>query len=118
MMNSKTMMVQQKRMWQDYARAIARAGYRNFLEGKITIQAQVGFDIVDADLNPSNFGHQNASVKWALNRGRALLAMSFGLGKTRMQCEISKIIHIRTSEKVLLVCPSGLSISSRKKTAQ
>lgn len=82
--------------------------YQKFLRSKIQVVDKVGFDVQDHELNPGNFPHQNASIKWALKMGRALLAMSFGLGKTRIQSEIARIIHERTGKKFLLICPLGV----------
>lgn len=82
--------------------------YRNFLESKIMVQTRAGFELGDFDVHPDNFMHQNAAIRWAAGLGRALIAMSFGLGKTRIQCELARIIHNRTGKKFLIICPLGV----------
>jgi DNA modification methylase len=82
--------------------------YRQFLENKIVTVSKSGFDIENTELSPSNFPHQNDAIRWALRMGRALIAMSFGLGKTRIQCEIARIIHARFGGPFLVVCPLGV----------
>lgn len=82
--------------------------YRQFLESKITVQKREGFRVDAEELHDGNFPHQDASIRWALSMGRALIAMSFGLGKTRIQCEIGRMVHERTGKKVLVICPLGV----------
>jgi DNA modification methylase len=82
--------------------------YREFLESKIVVKQRSALAVGDGELNPSNFPHQNAAIKWAASIGSALLALSFGLGKTRIQCELAKIIHERTGKKFLIICPLGV----------
>ncbi len=85
-----------------------KSDYRKFLESKIIVSDRHGFDVDDADLNTRNFEHQNAAIKWAAGLGRALLAMSFGLGKTRIQSELARLIHEKTGQKFLVICPLGV----------
>ena len=82
--------------------------YLQFLEGKVIDVERTGFEVDPARLHPASFPHQNDAVRWAANLGRALLAMSFGLGKTRMQCELARLIHERTGAKFLVICPLGV----------
>lgn len=82
--------------------------YREFLESKVVVKNHHALDARDDELHPDNFAHQNAVIRWAAGRGRALIAASFGLGKTRMQSELARIIHERTGKKFLLICPLGV----------
>ncbi|HZW02803.1 MAG TPA: SNF2-related protein [Anaerolineaceae bacterium] len=82
--------------------------YKTFLESKIISVDRKGFEVDDARLNPLNFGHQNLAIVWALRLGSALIAMSFGLGKTRIQCEIARLIHEHTGQPFLVICPLGV----------
>lgn len=82
--------------------------YYNFLANKAAITIQAGFDVDIADLHPSLFPHQQDMTQWAARRGRALIAASFGLGKTRIQCELLRLVHERTGQKVLVICPLGV----------
>jgi len=79
--------------------------YRKFLLGKLVVQSRSGLRVRDDELNPENFPHQNAVIKWAASLGSALIAASFGLGKTRIQSELARIIHERTGKKFLVICP-------------
>jgi len=82
--------------------------YRTFLESKIVLSERAGFDVKPAALNPGNFPHQDAAIAWAAGIGRALIATSFGLGKTRVQCELARLTHERTGQPFLVVCPLGV----------
>ena len=82
--------------------------YTDFLKTKITVADRHGFDVDPLDLPSSNKPHQTAAVHWAAAMGRALIAANFGLGKTRIQCELAKLIHERTGKPVLVVCPLGV----------
>lgn len=65
--------------------------YRQFLENKVQVVSDDALGIEASDLHPSLFPHQRDAVMWALRRGKALLAMSFGMGKTRCQAEIKRL---------------------------
>jgi SNF2 family DNA or RNA helicase len=82
--------------------------YQTFLESKIKIAERYGIEAQPSDLHPSAFPHQKDAILWALKQGRALLALAFGLGKTHIQCEIARIIHERTGQPFLVVCPLGV----------
>lgn len=82
--------------------------YRNFLESKIVVAKRHGMDVSRADIHPDCFPHQKDAIQWAVSLGRALIAMSFGLGKTRIQCEIARNIHLQTGKKFLVICPLGV----------
>lgn len=84
--------------------------YRKHIEKKINLADRAGFDITPDEFHPSNldYPHQFETARWALNRGRALLALSFGLMKTSIQLEMMKAVHRRyTSQKTLIACPLG-----------
>jgi len=82
--------------------------YTEFLTRKITISERAGMDVDVEETHPSLFPHQKATVQWALRRGRALIAQNFGLGKTRVQCDIARLLHQRNGSKFLVVCPLGV----------
>jgi DNA modification methylase len=82
--------------------------YQEFLKTKITVADRSGFVLDPASLPVSNKPHQTAAVIWAASMGKALIAMSFGLGKTRIQCELAREIYMRTGKPVLVVCPLGV----------
>lgn len=82
--------------------------YYRFLADKADIVVNGGFEVDPATLHPSLFGHQRDIVVWACRRGRALIAASFGIGKTRIQCEVMRQVNQRTGQKVLVICPLGV----------
>lgn len=79
-----------------------------FLKNKIKRSSNYGFEINDADLHPSLYPHQKDAVKWAVHGGRRLLALSFGLGKTRIQIEICRQAIRKEGGRALIVCPLGV----------
>lgn len=82
--------------------------YTDFLKSKIRLVHQVGMDVDASELHPSTLPHQSDAIRWALRVGRALIAMSFGLGKTHVQVEIARLVVERTGGKFLIVCPLGV----------
>lgn len=82
--------------------------YDEFLKSKIKVVHQVGLDVPAGALHPSTAPHQADAIRWALRVGRALIAMSFGLGKTHVQVEIARQIVERVGGKFLIVCPLGV----------
>ena len=82
--------------------------YKWIAETKIDIHSGGGFDVAADSLHPSLFPHQRDTVTWMLARGRALNASSFGLGKTRIACEVMRQIHQRTGGRCLIVAPLGV----------
>lgn len=82
--------------------------YYRFLAAKANIVAGAGFQVQPGELHPSLLSHQRDTVTWAARRGRGLIAASFGLGKTRIQCELLRLVQERTGQKVLVICPLGV----------
>jgi DNA modification methylase len=81
--------------------------YVTFLENKVSIASQIGLKVDQAGLDAGLKPHQRDSVIWAAERGTALIASSFGLGKSRVQIQLAKIIHAHTGKPFLVVCPLG-----------
>ena len=82
--------------------------YYQFLGDKAEVATNAGFTVGRDNMHPSLRPYQKDIVDWALKRGRALIAASFGLGKTRMQCELMRQVHARTGRPVMVVCPLGV----------
>lgn len=80
--------------------------YIEFLKRKNQLTTGAGLQPVE--MHPSLFPHQRDVVAWALQRGKALIAAKFGMGKTRMQIEIMRQVHQQTGRKVLVICPLGV----------
>lgn len=84
--------------------------YLEFLEDKVKVVKEAGFLVDEDQLTKGGvlFDHTKDAVRWALRLGNALIAMSFGLAKTRTQIEIAKQIHAHTGKSFLIVCPLGV----------
>lgn len=83
--------------------------YNRFLKNKIKIDSDHGFIVNHEQLHESLKPHQIDSVIWACRKGRALIACSFGLGKTRINIEVLRQIHNRNKNApVLVICPLGV----------
>jgi len=82
--------------------------YQEFLESKIRRADYFGFDVPADALHTSLFPHQRDVCRWAIKGGRRAIFMSFGLGKTRVQCEIQRQINASAGGKHLIICPLGV----------
>ena len=82
--------------------------YLTFLRGKIKLASFSGFEIDDEDINPILKPHQRKIVQWAVHGGNRAIFASFGLGKSVMQIEVSRLVQKRAGGKVLIVCPLGV----------
>lgn len=80
--------------------------YIEFLKKKN--QLATGAGLKPVEMHPSLFPHQVDIVRWALQRGKALIAAKFGLGKSRMQIELLRQVHQQTGRRVLVICPLGV----------
>ena len=80
--------------------------YIEFLKNKVQLTSGDGLKPVD--MHPSLFPHQKDIVGWALQRGKALIAAKFGMGKSRIQIELMRQVHAQTGRKVLVICPLGV----------
>ena len=82
--------------------------YEEFLAAKITLHHEHDIDLSAALLDPSLFPHQIDAIRWAFRCQRALIAMSFGLGKSRVAISIAKVLQAHTQQPFLIVCPLGV----------
>lgn len=82
--------------------------YIDFLKTKIEIAKETGFEVSLADIHPTLKPHQKDSVRWAVKGGRRALFEAFGLGKTLMQLEWTRIVVRHTSGVGLIVVPLGV----------
>lgn len=81
--------------------------YYEFLKNKLAVALRLGLDYC-GEPNPHLLPHAQIAVRWALRQGRALVAASFGMTKTRMQIDLARQIYIQTGKKVLQICPLGV----------
>lgn len=82
--------------------------YRDFLDSKIDIALESGFEITDAEVNQMLKPHQRDAVRWAVMGGRRALFESFGLGKTIQTLEWCRIITERAGGRALIILPLGV----------
>ncbi|MGO4738620.1 DNA methyltransferase [Bosea sp. 2KB_26] len=88
--------------------------YRVFLEAKVRLAPAIGFDVAPEEINPILLPHQRAIVRWAVRGGRRAIFCAFGLGKTFMQIEVSRIALGRIlresgrQARALIVLPLGV----------
>ena len=82
--------------------------YREFIETKFKFSKSYGFEINKHIINPLLKQHQKDIVHWAIKKGRAAIFASFGLGKSFIQTEILRIIHLTESGRHLIIAPLGV----------
>lgn len=85
--------------------------YREFIESKICIDKNRGFDCSPDEVNPLLKPHQRDMVVWAVRGGYRAIFTAFGLGKTIIQLEIMRIILTKIENKkgmALIVLPLGV----------
>ena len=92
----------------------AHPDYQQFLADKIVVAAPAGFEIDDAEMHPSLKPVQRAAIRWAVRGGRRALFKKFGLGKTRDQLEIVRLILKRVGGRGLIVAPLGVRQEFRR----
>ncbi|MDR3513760.1 MAG: DNA methyltransferase [Caulobacteraceae bacterium] len=84
--------------------------YRAYLEAKVRMAPVSGLEIPTSDIHPSliDKGHQAMAVQWAARGGRRAIFAAFGLGKTRMQLELIRLVRARVGGAGLICMPLGV----------
>ena len=82
--------------------------YQDFLESKMVIAPETGFDIGPDDVNKALLPHQRDAVIWAVKGGKRALFESFGLGKSGQQLEFCRIVVDHEGGQALIVLPLGV----------
>ena len=82
--------------------------YREFLESKMVIAPESGFDVDPSQVNPALKPHQRDAVVWAVKGGKRALFESFGLGKTVQELEFCRLVTEKEGGKALIVLPLGV----------
>jgi DNA modification methylase len=82
--------------------------YQEFLESKIELAQDSGFEVNPTDINKALKPHQGDAVIWALKGGRRALFESFGLGKTIQEIEFCKQVIDHEGGRALIVLPLGV----------
>ena len=89
--------------------------YREFLQSKVELATESGFEIDRDKLNPALMEHQKDAVQWALRGGRRALFESYGLGKCHgkgtevlmYDCTVKKVEDVKVGD--LLMGDDGTS---------
>lgn len=79
--------------------------YLEFLQSKVCIAQDSGFDISPEDVNSILKPHQRAMVCWMVKGGRRACFAAFGLGKTMIQLETVRLTRERARGMGLIVIP-------------
>ena len=83
--------------------------YQEFIDKKLKMTVESGFDIPEQFLNKSLFDFQKYIVRKALRAGRYAILADCGLGKTPMQLEWANQIFRNTTLPVIILCPLAVS---------
>ena len=82
--------------------------YKEFLQTKVELATESGFEVSPDEINPALKPHQRDAVIWALKGGRRALFEAFGLGKTIQEIEFCHQVIKHYSGKALIVLPLGV----------
>ncbi|MBQ8507193.1 MAG: DNA methylase N-4 [Clostridia bacterium] len=82
--------------------------YDEFLQSKIEIAQESGFEAEPSELNSSLLPHQRDAVLWALKGGRRALFESFGMGKTVQELEYCRLAAEHCGGQALILLPLGV----------
>lgn len=82
--------------------------YYDFLKNKMELAPDTGFDIPLTAIHPAMKPHVKDAVKWAVKGGRRAIFAHFGLHKTCIQLEWSRIITDKEGGQGLIVLPLGV----------
>ena len=87
---------------------LSKMTYQEFLESKIELAQDSGFEVNPADINKALKPHQRDAVIWALKGGRRALFENFGLGKIIQEIEFCKQVIDHEGGRALIVLPLGV----------
>lgn len=87
--------------------------YQTFLESKIQVVQDAGFDVNPALIHPMLFPFQRDLIRWSLRKGRAAIFADTGLGKTYMQLEWARLVP----GKVLIIAPLSVARQTARMAA-
>jgi len=83
--------------------------YIEFLAAKTQLAPVTGFQVDPDEVHPSLKAHQRDAVLWAVRGGRRAVFASFGLGKTRIQLEIERLVLAKLGGgRGLITLPLGV----------
>jgi len=79
--------------------------YKEFLQEKRIVHKSTGFNVEPDQIHKIAKPHQNATIRYALRKGKAAILHDTGLGKTLDQLEIGRLVVDRTNKPFLIVMP-------------
>jgi DNA modification methylase len=82
--------------------------YHAFLEAKIPVSQQDGFEVDHAEINPALAPFTRLIVQWGLRGGRRAYFLNFGLHKTVTQIELARLALKYGKGPALIVVPLGV----------
>lgn len=83
--------------------------YQECINNKAIVSINTGITVDKFDLNPMLYEFQKDIVRWALAKGKAAIFADCGLGKTPMQLEWARHVHVHTGGNVLILAPLAVS---------
>ncbi len=90
--------------------AMAGLSYSSFLDAKLHVGSDHGFDPVW--MPDSLFPFQVSLVEWACRKGRAAIFADCGLGKTPMQLTWAENVARKTDGRVLILTPMAVAFQT------
>jgi DNA methylase len=87
---------------------VIESDYETFVRAKAVAADEAGMVVSEGDVHPSLLPHQRAIVRWAVAGGRRAVFAAFGLGKTRIQLEVCRLIRAEVGARALIVLPLGV----------
>jgi hypothetical protein len=88
--------------------------YRAFLEAKRCVAPEFGFGVDAGEVHALLKPHQRDTVRWAVRGGRRAIFAKFGLGKTFMQLEVTRLTLAAAGGRGLIVLPLGVRQEFRR----
>lgn len=88
--------------------------YEEFLQGKIDIAEETGFEIDQKEDNPSLFDWQNDIVRWALRKGKCAIFSDCGTGKTRLLLQWGQKVHEHEDAPILILAPLAVAQQTKR----
>ncbi|HEY4112886.1 MAG TPA: DNA methyltransferase [Rhizomicrobium sp.] len=85
--------------------------YQDFLQAKVRLAPQDGFQVDPAEMNPQLKPHIQVAVRWGLAGGRRAAFLRFGMQKTTWHIEMMRLTRTRVAEPALIVMPLGARLS-------
>lgn len=92
--------------------------YRTFLEDKVRIAGQDGFDVDPSWINPALKPHIKVAVEWGLRGGRRAAFLRFGMQKTTWHIEMMRLTSRKIGKPALISMPLGARLSFFKDAEQ